>query len=194
MSPITHFLASWFVGDQILEEEKDKLLVAVAGVLPDLDSLGIVIDMGTKMVGLPETSFYADYHRLLFHGGAGCLAIAGGLTLIAKKKSRVFVLALLTTHLHLLCDFVGSRGLTEEDKWPIWYCAPFSQTVGHFEWEHQWALNAWPNILFTVVLLSWAFWALWRHDRSPLKLVGPKVHKALLDTLRNRFGTPKGSA
>ena len=68
MSPITHFLASWVVADTVLEEDRDKMLVACAGILPDLDSLGVVCDFASPALGGPETNLYADFHHFLFHG------------------------------------------------------------------------------------------------------------------------------
>lgn len=196
MSPITHYLASWVIADRAVEHDRDKFLIALAGILPDIDSLGIALDLANKALGRPETDFYATYHRLLFHGGVGCLflALAVSVAALARNRPRVFGMALITTHLHLLFDFVGSRGPTPDEVWPIWYAAPFSQTVARFYWPGQWALNAWPNVLLTVLLLAYAFWLTWRHASSPISYFAPRVHNVLVETLRHRFGTPENAS
>lgn len=193
MSPITHFLASWVVADAVLEDDRDKMLVAAAGILPDLDSLGVVCDFVSPALGGPETTYYADLHHFLFHGLAGIAVLSGLLAWRAVKKQKVFWWAMIVAHFHVLCDFVGSRGPqdTIEDLWPIYYLGPFSREHGHFLWEGQWKLNGWQNVSFTVALLTWVFYAAWRYDRSPFRPLMPKVHRVFVDTLRNRFGVPK---
>lgn len=195
MSPITHFLASWVVADAVLEEDRDKMLVAFAGILPDLDSLGVVCDFASPALGGPETNLYADFHHFLFHGLAGIVVLSGLLAWKAFDKNKVFWWSMLVAHFHCLCDFVGSRGPTDtiDDLWPIYYLGPFSREYGHLLWEGQWKLNGWQNVSFTVTLLVWVFYAAWKYDRSPFRPILPKVHRGFVDTLRQRFGEPDGS-
>ncbi|MFA5504486.1 MAG: metal-dependent hydrolase [Vulcanimicrobiota bacterium] len=192
MSPITHFLASWVIADTVLEDDRDKMLVACAGILPDLDSLGVVCDFASPALGGPETTLYADYHHFLFHGLAGITVLSALLAWKAVKKGKVFWWSMLVAHLHCLCDFVGSRGRTDtiDDLWPIYYFGPFSREVGNLLWEGQWKLNGWQNVSFTVGLLVWVFYAAWKYDRSPLRPISKKAHRGFVDTLRARFGQP----
>jgi hypothetical protein len=90
------------------------------------------------------------------------------LSIFAVKRLRMFVLGLVAVHLHLLCDIVGSRGPGADDFWPLPYLAPFSER-GTIQWPGQWPLNAWPNIVFTVLL---AFYVLFRSVRSGYSPVG----------------------
>ena len=192
MSPITHFLASWVVADAVCEEDRDKMLVACAGILPDLDSLGIVCDFASPALGGPETTFYADLHHFLFHGLAGILVLSALLSWKAIHKKKVFIWAFVMAHFHCLCDFVGSRGPTDtiEDLWPIFYFGPFSRKYGNLLWEGQWKLNGWQNVSFTVALLIWVFYAAWKYDRSPFRPILPRVHEGFVGALRQRFGVP----
>ena len=193
MSPITHFLASWVVADTVLENDRDKMLVAMAGILPDLDSLGVICDFLSPALGGPETQLYADYHHFLFHGFPGILVLAGALAWRAVEKKKVFFWAFLVAHIHSLCDFVGSRGPTDtiEDLWPIYYWGPFTREFGNFLWTDQWKLNGWQNVSFTVALLIWVFYAAWKYDRSPFRPISRKVHGEFVKALRNRFGNPE---
>ncbi len=196
MSPITHFLASWVVADTFLEKDRDKMLVAFAGILPDLDSLGIVCDVLSPAMGGPETDLYAAYHHFLFHGFAGIFVLSALLAWRGFEKRKVFFWSFLVAHFHCLCDYVGSRGPTDtlDDLWPIFYWGPFSRDYGNLLWEGQWKLNGWQNVSFTIALLFWVFYAAWKYDRSPFRPVLPRVHTAFVKTLRNRFGQPAGSS
>ena len=45
MAPLTHLLASWLVAAGTTDNLRDRRLVSLAGVLPDLDGAGVLIDM-----------------------------------------------------------------------------------------------------------------------------------------------------
>ena len=76
MSPITHFLVGWTALEFYQVSRRDKALVALAGIAPDLDGLGIVVDFATRTLGLPETDYYQTFHRVYGHGLAAALLIA----------------------------------------------------------------------------------------------------------------------
>lgn len=178
----------------MLEDDRDKMLVAAAGILPDLDSLGIVCDLASPALGGPETHLYATFHHFLFHGMAGILVLSALLAWKGIQKKKVFWWSFLVAHLHCLCDFVGSRGPTDtiDDLWPIFYWGPFSRNYGHLLWEGQWKLNGWQNVSFTMALLALVFYVAWRDDSSPLRPILPKVHAGFVGALRQRFGQPEG--
>jgi hypothetical protein len=64
------------------------------------------------------------------------------------------LLALLSFHIHLLEDVLGSRG-PEGYQWPILYLAPFYSSL-QLVWRGQRGLNAWPNILLAILLADHA--------------------------------------
>ena len=149
MNPETHLLASWVIGAKTTDNERDCRLVALAGILPDADGLGLIVDAATRAVGATKTFLYEHYHHYLLHGFLGCILITMLVTLFAKRKWRVMLLAVLVFHLHLLCDFVGSRGPDPVDLWPIFYFGPFDKNP-MWIWKGQLPLDAWPNRLLTV--------------------------------------------
>ncbi|MGD8946257.1 MAG: hypothetical protein PVI62_06330, partial [Desulfobacterales bacterium] len=57
-------------------------------------------------------------------------------------------------------------------------------------WDGQWTLNAWPNILFTGVLLGVTLYLAWRRGFSPLEMISKKADAAFVSTLRRKFGEP----
>src|SRR5690349_8439204 len=119
MSPITHLLASWVVAVQTTDNPRDCRLVTLAGIVPDTDGLGLGVDLVTRAFSTNPTSGYEQYHHFLLHGAFGAVLAAAVLAIFANHKWRVALLCLVTFHLHLAYDFLGSRGPTAEDVWPI---------------------------------------------------------------------------
>ena len=107
MSPETHLLASWIIAAKTTDNPRDCRLVTLAGILPDADGLGLIVDLVSGWLGGKQTHFYAQYHHYLLHGALGGILIAALVACFARHRWRVALLALLVFHLHLLCDFVG---------------------------------------------------------------------------------------
>lgn len=154
MSPLTHLFASWVIAAKATDNPRDCRLVALAGILPDADGLGLVLDIATSALGGRQTSFYQQYHHYLLHGAFGAVALTLLLTCFAKQRWRVAILALLVFHLHLLCDFIGSRGPSPEDLWPIFYLGPLDKDP-MWIWKGQWRLDGWQNKLVFLALFVW---------------------------------------
>lgn len=66
MSPITHFLAGWAVANAARLEKRDRLLVAIAAVVPDLDGMDVFIDILAQNKNNPF-EFYQQYHHVFGH-------------------------------------------------------------------------------------------------------------------------------
>ncbi len=156
MAPETHLLASWIIAAKTTDNPRDCRLVALAGILPDADGLGVIADYVNQWLGRGNSFFYYNrYHHYLLHGALGGLVIALVLACFARRHWRVGLLALAVFHLHLLCDFVGSRGPSAEDLWPIYYYGPFDKDP-MWVWRGQWRLDGWINRLLSVALFIWA--------------------------------------
>ena len=184
MSPITHFLAGWMVSNLDHLSKRDRLLVAVAGVIPDLDGAGIVAEILTRHSPRPLT-WWSDYHHVLGHNLGFALVTMAVSFCLATRRWKTALLAGLSFHLHLLGDIVGACR-PEGHQWPIPYLLPFSRQW-QWMWPGQWALNAWPNFLITFVLLAVTFYLAWRRGFSPLEMFSQKTDKAFVAALRRRF-------
>ena len=193
MNPITHLLASWSLAEASDLDLADRNLVAWCGVLPDLDGLGAVVDFGNRVLSRPESFWYGQFHHSLLHGLFGAVLISAVLAARASRRGRVFIFGSAAAHFHLLCDLVGSRGPDPADLWPIPYASPFSERLS-ISWSGQWALNAWPNIVFTVALLSFAFYRAVTVGHSPVSLFSCKGNEIFVDTVRARWLRISGSA
>ena len=155
MSPLTHLVGSWLIASATTNNSRDRKLVTLAGVLPDADGLGAVADVVGSWFSGKECTFhyYQQSHHLLLHGWPGAIAISILLAFFGRERWRVLFLCLLTFHLHLLCDLVGSRGPTPSDLWPICYSEPLFRHPIWF-WKHQWKLDGWQNQTIFIVIFG----------------------------------------
>ena len=135
------------------------------------------------MFGWKQTDYYGHYHHYLLHGGAGGILIAALLACFARRHWRVALLALFVFHLHLLCDFVGSRGPSPEDLWPIFYLGPFDKDP-MWVWKGQWRLDSWINRYLTVVLFFWALWLPVRLGHSVVGVFNRRADQVFVGVLR----------
>jgi hypothetical protein len=185
MSPLTHLLVSWIVAVKAADNPRDTRLVALAGILPDADGLGIVVDM-IKHPSLDGGAFYfQEYHHFLAHGILGALVISGALTLFAQHRWRVFGLALLVFHVHLICDLLGSRGPSAQDIWPIYYLGPFTRNILEIVWAHQWELGGWQNRIISLALFAWIFQIALHDGKSFVGVFSQRADRNVIAILRN---------
>jgi hypothetical protein len=190
MSPTTHLLASWIIAAKTTDNPRDCRLVTLAGVLPDLDGLGLIVDVFNSAVRHKHTEYYQDYHHVWLHGLFGALVTTGLLTCFARRRLRVALLAFLTFHLHLLCDYVGSRGPDKGDIWPIAYLEPFSQKATWFcRW--QWPLSGWQNIVISVVLFVIAMAMTLKVGHSIIGVFSQRADKAFVATLQKWWSSSR---
>lgn len=183
MSPITHFLVSWVGLERFLTHQRDKALVVAAGLIPDVDGLGIVVDFANRLAGWAETNYYQSFHRMYGHGLPAALLIVVLAALLGVRKSSVALWALVSFHLHLLCDLIGARGSTPEDLWGIYYLGPLV-TTHELRWAGQWPLVGWQNTLITVVLLSLLMVRAANLGYSPVGWLSQRMDQEFIATLR----------
>jgi hypothetical protein len=169
VNPIIHAEISWLTG-QWLPERRDRILITLAGLAPDLDGLTL----------LGGEDLYGKYHHVLFHGYVGALITTAVCVAFARQRWKVAALACLAFHLHLLCDLAGSG-----PGWPILYFWPTSDRL--VEWSGQWDLASWQNsvIGLGVTLLCLAC-ALWRR-RTFVEVFSTKADAEVTRTVRHRL-------
>ncbi len=187
MSPVTHFLSSWLVAQGAggeAESRRDRALVTLAGISPDADGFGFFVEALTKGTRY-ELLWFSEYHHVLGHNIGFCLLVTAIAFAAAKRRVRTALVAFAVFHLHLFCDIVGARG-PDGHHWPIPYLLPFSD-AWQLAWSHQWALNAWPNMVITVCALAATFYLARRRGFSPLEMVSKRADAGFLAALRRRF-------
>ena len=192
MSPVTHVLVSWLVANTARLNHRERATVTIAGVAPDIDGLPVLLVIFSDTLNLGWNSprmWWEDYHHLLAHNlGFGLLVVVVSFG-VATQRWKTAALAGVSFHLHLLGDIVGARG-PDGYQWPIPYLMPFSARW-QWTWDGQWALNAWPNILITVIALAVVFILAWRRGYSPLEMVSSSADRAFVQALRRRFPHPR---
>jgi len=147
MTPGAHLLISWLSSVEVLKERRERALVALSGVAPDLDGLGIIPD---KLIG--TTNYYFEFHHYLGHSIISTFLIAGIASFFAKsQKLAVWLLAFILVHVHIFCDVIGSKG-PDGYHWPVYYLYPFDSKF-ELTWKYQWELNAWQNQVIMIILL-----------------------------------------
>jgi inner membrane protein len=184
MSPVTHFLTGWVLANCVTLERRDRAIVSFACVAPDIDGLGIIPELLTRNSSHPLLWFTLYHHSL--HTLAFSLAVAAFAFAVARQRWKTGPLALVSFHLHLFEDVLGSRG-PDGYQWPIPYLAPFSSAL-QLAWRGQWGLNAWPNVALTILLLVITLWLAWRNGFSPLEMISTKADSLFVAALRRRFG------
>jgi hypothetical protein len=188
MSSVTHFLVGWVVANTGGLNRRERAAVAIAGVAPDIDSLGFIAEVLTRDSDHPLL-WFSEYHHLVAHNlGFGLLVTAVSFAM-ATQRWKTAALALLSFHLHLLGDLVGARG-PDGFQWPIHYLIPFSN-AWQWTWQGQWELNAWPNFLITGAALVATLYLAWKRGYSPLEMLSTSADRAFIETLRHRFPHPQ---
>jgi len=186
MSPVTHFLTGWVFANCARPERKERALITLACVIPDVDGLGIIPELLTRNSAHPLLWFTLYHHSL--HTLAFALVVAAVAFVLARQRWKTGLLALASFHLHLLEDVLGSRG-PDGYQWPIPYLEPFSHSL-QLAWRGEWALNAWPNVAITIVLLLVTLGLAWWRGFSPLEMISAKADAAFVGALRRRFPRP----
>ncbi len=186
MSPVTHFLSGWVFANCARLDRRERAIVTLACVAPDVDGLGIIPELLTRNSSHPLLWFTLYHHSL--HTLAFSVAVAVIAFALARQRWKTALLSLASFHLHLFEDILGSRG-PDGYQWPIPYLAPFSSSL-QLVWRGEWGLNAWPNVAITVLLLLITLWLAWRRGFSPLEMISQRVDTDFVRTLRQRFGVP----
>lgn len=184
MSPLTHLLISWSAASCFKINKKDRILATAAGVLPDIDGIGLGYDLLMKGDGR-TLEYWSTYHHTLCHNIGFGLLIAIMALAAASRRWMTSCLVLLCFHLHLLCDVIGSRG-PDGYQWPIPYLQPFSD-AWQLAWAGQWQLNAWQNIAITSVAIIFILYQASKYGLSPLEIISSKANRVFSDTIQKRF-------
>jgi inner membrane protein len=192
MNPVEHFLIGWCVASTSTElNTRERLMITAAAVIPDIDGLGMLVEIPTRDTDHPIL-WWTDYHHILTHNIAAAAAVTLIAFAFAKKRWLTALLACVSFHTHILGDVIGARG-PDGFQWPIPYLLPFSRTP-QLVWEGQWALNAWQNMVITAGALLVTFYLAWKRGYSPLSMFWQRGDREFVRALRMRFGSVDAAA
>jgi len=168
VNPLVHAELSWLAGVK-LAARRDRLLVTLAGLAPDLDGLSL----------LAGEEGYAKWHHVLTHGIVSAVAVSAVCAAFASQRARVAAVAFAAFHLHLLCDLAGSG-----PGWPLTYLWPFSPV--EWMWDGQWNLASWQNSLIGLVATLAVLACAVPFGRTIVELLSLRADAAVVATVRKR--------
>jgi inner membrane protein len=187
VNPVEHFFIGWCVGNIPPQSTaRERLIIATAAVIPDIDGLGMLVEIPTRNTAHPLL-WWTDYHHVLTHNIAAAAVVTIAAWLLSSSRWTTSAMALLSFHTHILGDIVGARG-PDGYQWPVPYFMPFSRTP-ELSWDGQWALNGWQNFVIMGIAMAITFVLAWKRGYSPLEMISRKVDGAFIATLRARFGS-----
>ncbi len=179
MSPVTHFLTGWAIANVARLERRDRALVTLAAVIPDVDGIGFIPELLTRRSSHPMLWFSQHHHAL--HTLLFALVVAALSLSLARRRWVTTALVFSAFHVHLLEDLAGSRG-PDGYGWPIPYLQPFSDWS--WTWSGQWGLNAWPNATMTCVLVVVTIWVAVKKGRTPVEFVSRAADEVVVRAVR----------
>ena len=179
MSPVTHFLTGWVLANSAQFERRDRAIVTIVAVIPDVDGLGIIPEILTRNSSHP-LFWFSEYHHAL-HSLPFAFVVTVFAFMLASIRWKTAVLAFVSFHVHLLEDLAGSRG-PDGYQWPIPYLKPLSSQV-QLIWHGQWSLNGWQNYLITIALLVVTLWLARSKGLSPVEMFSVKADKKVVKSL-----------
>ena len=172
MAPVAHLLLSWLSTIELVENRRERVLITLSGIAPDIDGAGVIID---KITG--TTNYYFEYHHVVGHNVfAGIFLSVLVYLLSVKQRSLAAILAFGVVQLHVLCDLIGSKG-PDGYNWPICYLYPISETL-KLSWSGQWQLNAWQNLVIAALAFSACIFYVHTRAITVFELCGQKLDAA----------------
>lgn len=206
-----HLILSWFIGEGAgLDDVNDRRIVALAGVVPDLDVIPYVGAAAYNYFGegmpLRDGVFraYREVHMQVHHvwtHGIGFVLVTGLLALFlsrllhrrsssgppeeeAAPVSDIGVAGKVAV-LAMIASVLHVLGdvLASGPDWPVFPLMPFSRVSWGYAWS--WSLADWPNLLILgLCLLAARQYAVWR-GRSVVEVVSVRLDRAFVRLVRN---------
>jgi len=180
---VTHTFAGWCIGRRVSEKPADAVVLTIASVIPDIDAVGVLFDLYQG----GEVVWFSALHHKFGHNIFFCLGMLPIVWFFSRRLCLVLWFALVF-HFHLFCDVIGAMG-PDGYQWPVFYFYPISDYG--IVWSGQWQIDAWPNIVFTILLLFDFFWQAAKTEFSPIGLISLRADRAFVNTLRRRLGFEK---
>ena len=181
-----HLFLSWLLPWRALPERRDRILVALAGIAPDIDA-PILFVMGGKQA-------FIEYHHRYTHHFAGAALAAGAGLAFGKSRWKAAGFATLAWCGHLLLDLVGAGELNEDGTcaYPLPLLWPFSARP--FDtFPFAWPLASWQNAVVMVFAMALMVVTALRANRTVVEVVSLRADGAVVGVLRKWFGG-KGAA
>jgi membrane-bound metal-dependent hydrolase YbcI (DUF457 family) len=164
-----HAQVGWFLARACRLERRDRRLVAIASMLPDIDAIGI----------LGGYRLYFTTHHVWLHNVFAATAFALGAACLARRRVATALLAFAGVALHVVSDGFGLLALT-----PLW---PASSWVFWPNDDRYW-VAAIGEILVPALLIAAQVALARREGISVLEVLPRRWEDWLRARWRERFG------
>lgn len=128
---------------------------------------------------------------MLGHNVFAAAGVALIVLLLSQRRAWTTALALVSFHLHLLCDVLGSGGPNGE-AWDLTYFGPWMRTP-IWSWSGQWRLDGWQNLLITATAIGATLWLAVKRGFSPVSIFSEHWDEKVVAVLRGWFRTESPS-
>jgi len=145
---LTHIGLSWIVANLGPTSRRDRWLVVMAGVLPDLDGVGI----------LWSHAAYVAMHRAAGHSLLFGLLLIAIAIVYANSRWMTALCVAISFHLHLVLDLIGTGGLPIRYLWPI--------SDRGWSYAGHWDLASGPNFAVMALTAAGVAAIAWRRRRT----------------------------
>ncbi|WP_221892300.1 metal-dependent hydrolase [Teredinibacter haidensis] len=183
ISPVAHLLISWPVSYALFKDttKRERIILSVSGLSPDIDGFGLVVDFSTKILGV-STNYWSHFHHNLHSLPFGIFVAVISMFFAKGRRVLIGCGSLLLFHIHLLCDLVGSKG-SNGYQWPIPYLSPLHSGV-NLSVSWQWELNAWQNILIAFIFSAINYSLIKIKRESPFELVSSRINNVVVSLVK----------
>jgi inner membrane protein len=183
MSPVTHFLSGWIFANCFDLDRKDRALVTLACVIPDIDGLGIIPELLTSQLHASTLVVFA-VSPFASHVG---IRVGGHSTRICHCLAEVDDQPARPRQLSH--PFARRYPWIARARWRS-VANPISGTFfGSSPVNMERAVQAqrMANVALTIVLLAITLWLARRRGFSPLEMLSLKADHVFVSALRERM-------
>ncbi len=155
-----HGQLGWHLAELAQLEKKDRILCTIAGIVPDLDGLTILLG----------PSSYWGLHHTFGHSLFSLPVIAVGIGIFGQNKLLTMLFCFLAAFAHVVIDIFGSKPV--HVLWPIYP-----------DWAPIDSAN--PFVIFPVefitpfVMIAWSIAVYKRRGISILEIFGSQIERRL---------------
>ena len=182
MTPGPHAMMSWLPASFVDWTRRERLIVSLAGISPDLDGFGWLVDRVNRLRG-EASFFYEEYHHYYGHNLFFAILVAVFAAGFAKRRRGLAAaLSFLAVHIHFLADLAGSRG-PDGYQWPIYYFYPVDKDLA-LSWSDQWMLHEWPNVAIAIGLIIICGFVAKAKGYSPFEILSGRFDAAVFTMAR----------
>lgn len=190
MGPGSHLQIGYLIANAASLNTRDRRLVMLAGVAPDVDGVVGIFDIVRegRLLDCSYSTFHALHHTFghnVFFGVFGALLLGAA---AAGAKGRVFWLCLAAMASHYAADAVAAD-YPLNLLWPLGGdMEPIPILLGASPWVVKYVIQ----FSLMIVILALCAWMVARTHRTPVEVLSPQLDRFLVGYVVGAFTTRCG--